>query len=82
MHRLMADDEKVKSTFVKNSMLIEYLESNYCESVSENKLEQSILGPFGIFSYGDSQGYAPVDFLSDRLYGRSVQHLVASLPFV
>lgn len=82
MHRLTADDEKVKSTFVKNPMFIESLESNYCESVSENKLELSILDLLGIFSYGDSQGHAPVEFLSDRFGGLYAQHLVASLPFV
>ena len=43
MHRLTADYEKEKSTFVKNPMLVEFLGLSHREAFTESKLEQAIL---------------------------------------
>ncbi|MDD6099209.1 MAG: DUF1016 N-terminal domain-containing protein, partial [bacterium] len=43
MHRLTADYENEKSTFVKNPMLVEFLGLSHREAFTESKLEQAIL---------------------------------------
>ena len=43
MHRLTADNEKEKSTFVKNPMLVEFLGLKHRGAFTETKLEQAIL---------------------------------------
>ena len=42
MHRLTADYEKEKSTFVKDPMLVEFLGLSHREAFTESKLEQAI----------------------------------------
>ncbi|MBE6263230.1 MAG: DUF1016 domain-containing protein [Prevotella sp.] len=61
MHRLTADYEKEKSTFVKNPMLVEFLGLSHREAFTENKLEQAILDHLEHFLMEMGKGYALVD---------------------
>ena len=61
MHRLTADYEKDKSTFVKNPMLVEFLGLKHREAFSETKLEQAILDHLEHFLMEMGKGYALVD---------------------
>lgn len=61
MHRLTADYEKEKSTFVKNPMLVEFLGLKHREAFTENKLEQAILDHLQHFLMEMGKGYALVD---------------------
>lgn len=61
MHRLTADYEKEKSTFVKNPMLVEFLGLSHRETFTENKLEQAILDHLEHFLMEMGKGYALVD---------------------
>ena len=61
MHRLTADYEKEKSTFVKNPMLVEFLGLKHREAFTESKLEQAILNHLEHFLMEMGKGYALVD---------------------
>ena len=61
MHRLTADYEKEKSTFVKNPMLVEFLGLKHREAFTESKLEQAILDHLEHFLMEMGKGYALVD---------------------
>ena len=61
MHRLTADYEKEKSTFVKNPMLVEFLGLSHREAFTESKLEQAILDHLEHFLMEMGKGYALVD---------------------
>lgn len=61
MHRLTADYEKEKSTFVKNPMLVEFLGLKHQEAFTESKLEQSILNHLERFLMEMGKGYALVN---------------------
>lgn len=61
MHRLTADYEKDKSTFVKNPMLVEFLGLKHREAFTETKLEQAILDHLERFLMEMGKGYALVD---------------------
>lgn len=61
MHRLTADYEKDKSTFVKNPMLVEFLGLKHREAFTETKLEQAILDHLEHFLMEMGKGYALVD---------------------
>lgn len=61
MHRLTADYEKDKSTFVKNPMLVEFLGLKHREAFTETKLEQAILNHLEHFLMEMGKGYALVD---------------------
>ena len=61
MHRLTADYEKEKSTFVKNPMLVEFLGLKHKEAFTESKLEQAILNHLERFLMEMGKGYALVD---------------------
>ena len=61
MHRLTADYEKEKSTFVKNPMLVEFLGLNHRDAFTESKLEQSILNHLERFLMEMGKGFALVD---------------------
>lgn len=61
MHRLTADYEKEKSTFVKNPMLVEFLGLKHREAFTESKLEQSILNHLERFLMEMGKGYALVN---------------------
>jgi len=60
MHRLTADYEKEKSTFVKNPMLVEFLGLSQREAFTESKLEQAILDHLEHFLMEMGKGYALV----------------------
>ena len=61
MHRLTADYEKEKSTFVKNPMLVEFLGLSHREAFTESKLEQAILDHLEHFLMEMGKGYALVN---------------------
>ena len=61
MHRLTANYEKEKSTFVKNPMLVEFLGLKHREAFTESKLEQAILNHLEHFLMEMGKGYALVD---------------------
>lgn len=61
MHRLTADYENEKSTFVKNPMLVEFLGLKHREAFTETKLEQAILNHIESFLMEMGKGYALVD---------------------
>jgi len=61
MHRLTADYEKEKSTFVKNPMLVEFLGLSHREAFTESKLEQAILDHLQHFLMEMGKGYALVN---------------------
>ena len=61
MHRLTANYEKEKSTFVKNPMLVEFLGLKHREAFTESKLEQAILDHLEHFLMEMGKGYALVD---------------------
>ena len=61
MHRLTANYEKEKSTFVKNPMLVEFLGLKHREVFTETKLEQAILNHLERFLMEMGKGYALVD---------------------
>ena len=61
MHRLTADYEKEKSTFVKNPMLVEFLGLKHREAFTESKLEQAILDHLEHFLMEMGKGYALVN---------------------
>lgn len=60
MHRLTANYEKEKSTFVKNPMLVEFLGLSHREAFTESKLEQAILDHLEHFLMEMGKGYALV----------------------
>lgn len=61
MHRLTANYEKEKSTFVKNPMLVEFLGLSHREAFTESKLEQAILDHLEHFLMEMGKGYALVN---------------------
>ena len=61
MHRLTANYEKEKSTFVKNPMLVEFLGLSQREAFTESKLEQAILDHLEHFLMEMGKGYALVN---------------------
>lgn len=61
MHRLTADYEKERSTFVKNPMLVEFLGLSHREAFTESKLEQAILDHLEHFLMEMGKGYALVN---------------------
>ena len=61
MHRLTADYEKEKSTFVKDPMLVELLGLSHREAFTESKLEQAILDHLEHFLMEMGKGYALVN---------------------
>ena len=61
MHRLTANYEKEKSTFVKNPMLVEFLGLSHREAFTESKLEQAILDHLEHFFMEMGKGYALVN---------------------
>ena len=61
MHRLTADYEKEKSTFVKNPMLVEFLGLSHRKAFTESKLEQAILDHLEHFLMEMGKGYALVN---------------------
>ena len=61
MHRLTANYEKEKSTFVKNPMLVEFLGLSHREAFTESKLEQAILDHLEHFLMEMGIGYALVN---------------------
>ena len=61
MHRLTADYEKEKSTFVKSPMLVEFLGLSHREAFTESKLEQAILDHLQHFLMEMGKGYALVN---------------------
>lgn len=61
MHRLTANYEKEKSTFVKNPMLVEFLGLSHQEAFTESKLEQAILDHLEHFLMEMGKGYALVN---------------------
>ena len=61
MHRLTADYEKEKSTFVKHPMLVEFLGLSHREAFTESKLEQAILDHLEHFLMEMGKGYALVN---------------------
>ena len=61
MHRLTADYEKEKSTFVKDPMLVEFLGLSHREAFTESKLEQAILDHLEHFLMEMGKGYALVN---------------------
>ena len=61
MHRLTADYEKEKSTFVKNPMLVEFLGLSHRKALTESKLEQAILDHLEHFLMEMGKGYALVN---------------------
>lgn len=61
MHRLTANYETEKSTFVKNPMLVEFLGLKHREVFTETKLEQAILDHLERFLMEMGKGYALVD---------------------
>ncbi len=61
MHRLTADYEKEKSTFVKDPMLVEFLGLSHREAFTESKLEQAILDHLEHFLMEKGKGYALVN---------------------
>ena len=61
MHRLTANYEKEKSTFVKNPMLVEFLGLSHREAFTESKLEQAILDHLEHFLMAMGKGYALVN---------------------
>ena len=61
MHRLTADYEKEKSTFVKNPMHVEFLGLSHREAFTESKLEQAILDHLEHFLMEMGKGYALVN---------------------
>lgn len=61
MHRLTADYEKEKSSFVKNPMLVEFLGLSHREAFTESKLEQAILDHLEHFLMEMGKGYALVN---------------------
>ena len=61
MHRLTANYEKEKSTFVKNPMLVEFLGLSHREAFTESKLEQTILDYLEHFLMEMGKGYALVN---------------------
>ena len=61
MHRLTANYEKEKSTFVKNPMHVEFLGLSHREAFTESKLEQAILDHLEHFLMEMGKGYALVN---------------------
>lgn len=61
MHRLTANYEKEKSTYVKNPMLVEFLGLSHREAFTESKLEQAILDHLEHFLMEMGKGYALVN---------------------
>ncbi|MCF2635051.1 YhcG family protein [Prevotellamassilia timonensis] len=61
MHRLTANYEKEKSTFVKNPMLVEFLGLSHRDAFTESKLEQAILDHLEHFLMEMGKGYALVN---------------------
>ena len=61
MHRLTADYENEKSTFVKNPMHVEFLGLSHREAFTESKLEQAILDHLEHFLMEMGKGYALVN---------------------
>lgn len=61
MHRLTANYEKEKSTFVKNPMLVEFLGLSHREAFTESKLKQAILDHLEYFLMEMGKGYALVN---------------------
>ena len=61
MHRLTANYEKEKSTFVKDPMLVEFLGLSHREAFTESKLEQAILDHLEHFLMEMGKGYALVN---------------------
>ena len=61
MHRLTANYENEKSTFVKNPMLVEFLGLSHREAFTESKLEQAILDHLEHFLMEMGKGYALVN---------------------
>lgn len=61
MHRLTANYEKEKSTFVKNPMLVEFLGLSHREAFTESKFEQAILDHLEHFLMEMGKGYALVN---------------------
>lgn len=61
MHRLTANYEKEKSTFVKNPMLVEFLGLSHREAFTESKLKQAILDHLEHFLMEMGKGYALVN---------------------
>lgn len=61
MHRLTANYEKEKSTFVKNPMLVEFLGLSHREAFTESKLDQAILDHLEHFLMEMGKGYALVN---------------------
>ena len=61
MHRLTANYEKEKSTFVKNPMLVEFLGLSHGEDCTGSKLEPAILDHLEHFLMEMGKGYALVN---------------------
>ena len=61
MQHLTANYEKERSTFVKNPMLVEFLDLKQIGAITETKLEQSILNHIERFLMEMGKGYALVD---------------------